>query len=440
MVIQIWGLPTYPIWKDIILSTQGTTFAALSTADYTVEALTGPAGANAVLLSTGRAVKRPGDTYLQVRVNDIVSDCLKHQDLNFQPDAGTTPGAVFYDGSDEAQAAGGRHNHGAAIPSPALRFRLTWKDPAAQVQNLPVTFAAYADWGGDFSYMHNQDAIVSKLGYILSEPICGNADFRQWVMTTVLDAYGNGESFDLCDWWGLKQLENGGVYARGQFVGVFNGESDAENGPATYFLPLSKDGNRIKNVALSHEYDYRFHWLVEVVENDTRNGEIAGAKHSPTVGTDTQYPHTFHIEDFFHVVESCARYCLYYVNSYGGWDWLLILGKSIETDAAARTTIERRSPSALAAGNVRARGVEVIQAEVTKHLELHTHYLTDFQAARMHNLLNSPDVWVHDLEKNTIYPAVIRDGDCVHKTYKNQDHHLVSYQIDLDYAVTEMRR
>ncbi len=456
MPIQIWGLTAYPIWQDIIISTEGTTFAALSTADYTVEALTGAAGTNAVLLSTGRAVKRPGDTYLQVRVNDIISSCLKYPDLTLETpgaDGWETPAryATLADPRTPAltKETGSVHLHGAAIPSPGMRFRLTWKDPGGVLANLAVSFVAYADAGGNFAFLRYE----YYPGYMLSEPICALMDFRQWIMATVLKTSANGQGEGLTHLEGVIDFpagSGGTFFVVGRFRPTQAGQSGEETGPVTVFLPLSTTENgeqyRILNTnglyapSAAHrndpEYDYRFAFTFFFNEATSAGGTVR-PRTSPVKADMSP---ASDIQDYFKAVESCARYCLYYVNSYGGWDWLLILGKSVETDAAVRTTIERRSPSALAAGNVRARGVEVIQAEVTKHLELHTHYLTDFQAARMHNLLNSPDVWVHDLEKNTIYPAVIRDGDCVHKTYKNQDHHLVSYQIDLDYAVTEMRR
>ena len=274
-------------------------------------------------------------------------------------------------------------------------------------------------------------------------------DFRQWAMLTMLRTYNLEDAQGAVSrggLFGLYSVTQDGDVGTTVSVAMFNGgDGDTFNGPQTFFLPLrgGYPGNPVYNLKNRYQnsswnphandpaVQNRYRWQMYV---DDGTAEIVGPNYSPVTGT------PWSEENFeactYAARETCARFCLYYVNSYGGWDWLLILGLAVESDSVEDTQIERRSPSALATGNVRQRGVEVIRATVTKHLELHTHWLTDSQAARMHNLLNSPDVWVHDLERDLIFPAVLTKPGCEFKTYKNQGHKLVSYQIDVDYAVT----
>jgi len=136
----------------------------------------------------------------------------------------------------------------------------------------------------------------------------------------------------------------------------------------------------------------------------------------------------------------CARYVVYYVNAYGGWDWFVIQGKTIVSDTVKREDYRVKWSSALGAGNVAARERNILYQGVTKHYEMHTHWLTDDEASRMWHLTGSQSVYVHDLETGLVMPAVMTGTKHEYKTYRNQGGKLVSYQLDMDVAIDMQRR
>jgi hypothetical protein len=58
----------------------------------------------------------------------------------------------------------------------------------------------------------------------------------------------------------------------------------------------------------------------------------------------------------------------------------------------------------------------------------------------MHHLLNSTDVYLHDLERGIILPVVLDASSTPYKTYKGEGGKLVNYSIEVSIAQTRMRR
>lgn len=131
---------------------------------------------------------------------------------------------------------------------------------------------------------------------------------------------------------------------------------------------------------------------------------------------------------------ACRRFALYYVNALGGWDCLLCAEKSAQTDSYDR---ERHTRS-IDNSALSARDNVEHQNNITRTLELHTDYLTDEQAARMHHLLGSTMVYLYDTLTQTATPVNITNSLCEYKEY--QRGRLNEYTISVEVARTMIRR
>lgn len=135
------------------------------------------------------------------------------------------------------------------------------------------------------------------------------------------------------------------------------------------------------------------------------------------------------------VQPTCAKYCLYYLNAYGGYDHLLVKGNSMRTDSFSRTEV---------AHDVRntalQHGREIVREQIQRTWKLHTDCLTDDQWAKTHHLLGSPLVYLHDLETDEITPVVIKNNVAEFRTYRNQRNKMSNLTIEVEAASKRMRK
>lgn len=137
----------------------------------------------------------------------------------------------------------------------------------------------------------------------------------------------------------------------------------------------------------------------------------------------------------YRVEQSCARYCLYYLNACGGYDSYLVGGNTLRRDAYERTTIERRVNN-----TTLEHGREVIRDTITPKWELYTGYLTDAEYQLLHHLLGSTSVYLHDLEEDVIHPVIITNNATEYRTYTNQGRKLSRVRIDVEAAQEQIRQ
>ena len=141
----------------------------------------------------------------------------------------------------------------------------------------------------------------------------------------------------------------------------------------------------------------------------------------------------------YDIVPSClARHALYYINAYGGWDFLTLENLHFaQFDVVGRrerkVEYDNSTPS--------ARGRENWVNELTKCYTLHTGNLTDEQSAKMHHLLNSTCVYLYDSEDATMRPVVLTDTETLYKTFRNLGgRELIQYTINAELAQDMTRR
>ena len=138
----------------------------------------------------------------------------------------------------------------------------------------------------------------------------------------------------------------------------------------------------------------------------------------------------------FQVVTDCKEWVLYYVNAYGGWDSLLIEGNTIERDSLKRHTREIEYDNR----NISNRGTQNYVNEITKSFTLHTSWMSDAESLRMHHLLNSPEVYLFNINTGDMIPVVLNNTTTDYKTYKSNGGRLVNYTIEATIAQDRIRR
>ena len=138
----------------------------------------------------------------------------------------------------------------------------------------------------------------------------------------------------------------------------------------------------------------------------------------------------------YQVVTGCAKYALFYVNAFGGWDSFLIEGNDLEDDTLKRFNREVVYDNS----NIVHRGVHNYVNEVTKGFTFHSGWLLADQGLRMHHLINSAFVYLYDFANDSLIPVIVTDNTCEYKTFKNQGNRMVDYTIRVELAQNRIRR
>ena len=230
----------------------------------------------------------------------------------------------------------------------------------------------------DYSY----DYAIAGNDYLLSDPIDGELDYRMPIIHTM--RYNTG-TVD---------------YGRASFNSDFNFDFDILPG-----VTIVGWGNYV-------------HLLTSAdIDRDIRIIELVG-------------------ETNYHIIDSCAKFALYYVNEYGGWDALVMKGGYKKVDKYKRYEMKRSYNNAVASN----RGRFNYANEETFSYDLRTALLSDSEASRMHHLLGSTMVYMYDLETGILQPVVITDNSCEYKTYKNNGLKMSQYTIEVEIAKDQTRR
>lgn len=302
------------------------------------------------IIYTGKAWKKPGESYVKVIINDICADYMRQ----VMPEISTT-GLVSCD-----------------------TYIKTFYVYVGTTQKASVEFLL------DYSY--NYELANSANPYAMSELIDNTIDTRMPIIhtmrssTATLNYYDVGNSFDLS-------------------------------------FDLSFDVINSQPVSISGLGNY------------VRKSTPADKGHAATFQEAAGWT-TYYFDD------TCAKYALYYVNEYGGWDSLVMRGGFKRVDRYKRFEMKRKYNNAVVAN----RGRHNYANEETFAFELRTAFLTDAQASRMHHLIGSTLVYMYDLEEGLMHPVVITDNSCEYKTYKNNGHKLVQYIINVEIAKEQTRR
>lgn len=136
----------------------------------------------------------------------------------------------------------------------------------------------------------------------------------------------------------------------------------------------------------------------------------------------------------YYVTNTCYRYCLYYLNQYGGWDSLLFRGKELKTDDLSRLSYKK---------NYVAQSLDYYKTNylttIQERWSLNTSFLNNIESDKMINLMASNKIYIHDLVEDFIAPVVITNSNCEHKNYKNQGRKMATYNIEVSASQPKYR-
>lgn len=265
----------------------------------------------------------------------------------------------------------------------SMTFVVEWNASGSQWEPYTVTFLY--DWSYDWSY----DAVRDGMSFPIAQVVDGR------MLIPVTTPTGAAVTAVLTKADGTTQTVTLQAHGPADFNDDFNDDYaifDTAAQPGTAVLDLSQYLNVV----------------------------------SVTIGG-----HTYFVDR-----SGCHRYALYYVNAYGGWDALLLRGRSVETDGYQRHTAKVDYSNTTPEG----RGIVNYVNEVDKRYTLRTGWLSDLGGQRAHHLVGTTLAYLHDLLTDLLLPVNIEDSECVYKSYHGEGNRPVQYEITASVAQERVRR
>ena len=136
------------------------------------------------------------------------------------------------------------------------------------------------------------------------------------------------------------------------------------------------------------------------------------------------------------VTRTCPQKVLYYKNPFGGYDHLLLEGNAVRSRSVQRETFVADYDN-----GYRNRERWNFQNEVTETWTLNTGLLTLDESARMPYVLDSPLVFLCDLDRPTAaVPALIVTDSYMAETYAVKGTRMKNHTFDVAVAQNELKR
>ena len=345
----------------------------------------------------------------------------------------------------------------------SIDIRISWTPPGASKFISWTTIVGYEEYEGpiwkDYIYTvpiqaarvkykikYNGNAIYKGWSYEMdyTNQIIINEICRNYLSTNFPTAqnvwyqdYNAEKTFDLCIGLGEDEEPDTKV-ADVKFIYDWSYDEDYTADPSEAWLAMEP---------LQNFYDTRQLHIFSVNDEatltdthsysyvNTRTGRnLLCVKLPPS--TAYLYSRNGNYRRVFEIQANCGmRYCLYYVNSRGGWDSVLVDGNSLQTDKYSRNTFTQNyiTPSIY-------RGVVEYRNNIKETWTLYLRSLGDDKNPRFHNLFESTQVLLHDLETDEIIPVVIKSVEMQYKTRRNQNNKKnYSYQILVESAQQKLR-
>ena len=136
------------------------------------------------------------------------------------------------------------------------------------------------------------------------------------------------------------------------------------------------------------------------------------------------------------VVDGCDRYALYYINAFGGWDFLLCSGRHTESVSYTRNETKVKYDNSTPS----AKGVDNWVNEESRTITLRTGFLTDRGAKNLPHLIGSPNVYLYDIESKTLQAVTISDTTANVNSYMANGAKPFQYTINVKIAQDFIRR
>lgn len=137
----------------------------------------------------------------------------------------------------------------------------------------------------------------------------------------------------------------------------------------------------------------------------------------------------------YKVTKLCPEYALYYKNPFGGYDHILMLGKCIRGRSGVRDQFVADYNNAQ-----RQRETWTFQNEVTERYTLNTGFMSNEESERMPYLLDSPDVYLVNLNAATVYIPVTIATDAYQVRKFTRGDGMVNYTFEVAVSQNEYKR
>lgn len=135
------------------------------------------------------------------------------------------------------------------------------------------------------------------------------------------------------------------------------------------------------------------------------------------------------------IVDTCFDYCLYYVNSWGGWDSLLIKGNTKKSDKITPQYYVKDFDN-------KTQEFEKVKYlnTITTTYTLYTDWFSDEEQSRLHNLIESTEVYLHNLNTDEVLPVNITNTSLEYKTFTNNGKKKFNNTITVEVAQEKIRK
>ena len=127
--------------------------------------------------------------------------------------------------------------------------------------------------------------------------------------------------------------------------------------------------------------------------------------------------------------ETQGKFAVYYYNTLGGYDSLVLKGPVVPSTANTPNTFltyERKR--------------KVFQTDQTRKFVAQTGTMDDVESMFVEEMVTSPRVYLHDIAKDEIIPVRPTTGTVEKKTFWNQGRKFANYQIELEDLTAYLRR
>ena len=138
---------------------------------------------------------------------------------------------------------------------------------------------------------------------------------------------------------------------------------------------------------------------------------------------------------YYYIQDTCYDYCLYYSNAYGGWDSLLIDGNVKKSDKISSKYYTQDYKNT----TIKSEKTKFTNIITTDYV-LHTGWFNDDEQSRLHHLLESTEVYLHDLNTDEIVPVNITNTTCEYKTFTNNGKKKFNNTINVEVAQSKFRK
>lgn len=166
----------------------------------------------------------------------------------------------------------------------------------------------------------------------------------------------------------------------------------------------------------------------------------------PAIEWPTRSKHIWINNYKYTVKDTCYNYCLYYLNQWGGYDYMLFAGKELNTSNLTRLSYKKKYNTQTGQDFIGSFGDKTYQTTIKDTWSLNTSWLNDTQSEKMKHLFSSNKMWLQDLNEEVgekmmphLIPVNITNSSYEHKNWKNQDRKLYSYTIELEASQTKFR-